>query len=99
MQCFPLALWKNIVCIALRVGVVIGLQTLCPYGAGSVVRGIDLTPAPLLSGEGRAVKVSPLRGDLEGSSRLNVENSLTTVLYPEKEWSGKSKQWHKSQTR
>ncbi len=70
-----------------------------PYGAGSVVRGIDLTPSPLLTGEGRAVKVSPIRGDLEGSSRLFVGYNLTPALFPEREWSGRSKQWHKSLTR
>jgi len=95
----PLLFGICIVCIAILVEVALWLQILRPYRAGSVVRGIDLTPSPLLTGEGRAVKVSPLRGDLEGSSRLNVENGLTPALYPEKEWSGKSKQWHKSQTR
>jgi len=54
---------------------------------------------PLLAGEGITVKVSPFRGDLEGSSRLNLENGFTPVLSPEREWRGRSRQWHKSQTR
>mgnify|MGYP007070725458 CR=1 FL=1 len=41
-----------------------------------VVRVIDHTPIPSPE-DGRPVKVSPFRGDLEGSSRLNMENDLT----------------------
>jgi len=42
----------------------------------------DLTPAPLLGGEGKAqspyriMEVSPLRGDLEGLGWLNVVRDL-----------------------
>jgi hypothetical protein len=44
-------------------------------------------------------KVSPLRGDLEGSSRLNMGNVPAPALFPEREWSGRSRQRHKSLTR
>jgi len=47
--------------------------------------------APLLTGEVITVKVSPFRGDLEGSSRLNVENNLTLALSPERKWRGRSR--------
>ncbi|HOK60195.1 hypothetical protein [Tenuifilum sp.] len=62
MQSFTVALWKNIACIAIHMGVAMELQMLRPYGAGKVVRGIDLTPAPLLTGEGRCNKETLLQG-------------------------------------
>ncbi|HQE55636.1 MAG TPA: hypothetical protein P5139_04345, partial [Tenuifilum sp.] len=37
MQCFTLALWSAMACIAMHEGVTIVLQILRPYGAGSVV--------------------------------------------------------------
>jgi len=37
------------------------------------------------------MEVSPLRGDLEGSARLNVENNLTLALSPERKWRGRSR--------
>jgi hypothetical protein len=52
----------------------------------------DLTPNPSPDRRGERnkealswVKVSPLRGDLEGSSRLNVENDFIPALFPERE--------------
>jgi hypothetical protein len=98
MQRFSIALWNVIACIAIHVSNQ-WVTNVSPHGAGSVVRcrGIDLTPSPLLTGEGEAfrrpycrAKVSPLRGDIEGSSRLFVRNCFIPDLIPEREWSGRS---------
>jgi len=81
------------------VGIIIVLQILRPCGAGSVASNSLFVfrkkrphPTPLLTGEGEAIrrpycraKVSPLRGDLEGSSGLFVENGFIPDFIPERE--------------
>jgi len=73
MQRLLLALWNTLACIAIRVGVVMGLQMFRPYGAGSGLRCscIMTSPqTPLLTGEGSAIRKlyrglkSPLSGEI-----------------------------------
>ena len=91
MQLFSVALWNVNACIAEHMGVAIGLQIFRPYRAGKVVCCSWNWPHPKpLSWQERGeairkpycrAKVSPLRGDLEGSFRLNIENGFTPALF------------------
>ena len=105
---FPLLFGKCIACIAMHVGITMVLQLLRPYGAGSVVRcswNYCHVERKRNISWGRLEILRYAQDDKwSHSCKLLVVHCSWDTTSPQPfsirgEWSGRSKQWHKSLTR